>query len=717
MRTQRYKDTETQRRKEIFFKREINFLLRVSVSLCLCVFLLLAITSCREVNKATGKKVMILGIDGMDPRLLTEFMARGEMPNFQKLIAEGGFMPLGTSTPPQSPVAWSNFTTGANPGFHGIFDFIHRDPKKYTPYLSTSESKSADTKHAHRIGEHVFWTRGGQTLLLRKGKPFWEYLADRGIWERVFKIPSNFPPWVGRGWSGSGMGTPDILGTYGTFTFFTDYPPSHPEEIGGGTIVPVDTSHGAVRAKIPGPENIFKLDPQRPPTVTTDDAGHQQTEYHFTHSDVPITIYIDEKNPSIKIEYQDQEILLSQGEWSDWHPITFEMWWPFAPDAKGIVRFYLKQVRPYFKLYASPINMDPTDPPLPLTSPAEYGKSISHDLGYYYTQGMPENTKARQADLDVFDDGELLHQMMIVHAEDMKLLDWHLDRFHDGMLFYYIGTLDLGTHMFWRLHDPTSASYDKVWADKLGDPLEKLYIEMDGVLGHVLGRIQDPATGKIPDNTTLIVMSDHGFGPWNKSFQVNRWLLDNGYLVLKAGEKPEDVEYFVDRKTGQWAVDWSRTRAYGLGLNGLYVNLQDREEFGAVSPDQKQALVDELAAKLEEYVDPETGDHPLMDVARAYVVYHGPHTDTAPDIVMGFKRGYRGGDESALGKIPGTVITPNKSSWSGDHCVAAREVPGVIITNRKLVKPDPALIDLGPTVLKIFGLPIPADMDGKPVFE
>jgi predicted AlkP superfamily phosphohydrolase/phosphomutase len=131
--------------------------------------------------------------------------------------------------------------------------------------------------------------------------------------------------------------------------------------------------------------------------------------------------------------------------------------------------------------------------------------------------------------------------------------------------------------------------------------------------------------------------------------------------------------------------------------------------------DQK-ALVDELAAKLEEFVDRETGERPCREVARSYATYRGPALERAPDIVLGFKRGYRGGDESALGKIPKEVLTVNKSSWSGDHCIAVSEVPGVVISNRKIVKPDPALIDLGPTILKLFGMGAPADMDGKPLF-
>jgi len=621
-------------------------------------------------------------------------------------------------------VAWSNFITGKNPGKHGIYDFIHRKPDMYIPYLSTSEAKDADPEDSFVIGTRVVWLKSGEVNLLRKGKPFWENLAESEIYNRVFKIPSNFPPWEGQGWSGSGMGTPDLSGTYGEFTYFTDYPPEHPDAIGGGTIEPVYSTYGVVRTKLRGPKNTFKLDSRKPYTEYKGKGGKRKRIYRHVGSEVGLTIYIDKDSKSAKIEFQDQELLLKEGEWSEFVPIVFELW-PNVVEVKGIVRFYLKEVDPYFKLYASPINMDPSDSPLPITSPPEYSQQIAEDIGYYYTQGMPEDTKARQADLDILNDGELFHQMLLIHAEDMKIYQWHLDRWKDGMLFYYFSSLDLGTHMFWRLHDPSHPAHDAEWADKLGDPIEKLYAMMDGVLGMTLEQLADPSTGKLPEDLTLIVMSDHGFASWEKSFQVNSWLLENGYLVLHPDVDQEDVEFF--RAGPGYAVDWSRTRAYGIGINGVYINQTGREEYGAVQPSQKKELIDEIVAELLKFEDldtckpaaeggPSTCVRPLIGVAKAYEAYHGGAMDVAPDIVLGFKRGYRGGDDSALGKIPREILSINESSWSGDHCIATSEVPGIVATNRKIKKEDPALIDIGPTVLKIFGLEVPGDMDGRPIF-
>jgi predicted AlkP superfamily phosphohydrolase/phosphomutase len=663
--------------------------------------------SCGEKHKTTGKKVLILGIDGMDPRLLDGFMAKGLMPNFQKLMSSGDYKPLISSIPPQSPVAWSNFITGSNPGKHGIYDFIHRNPESYFPYLSTSKAEDPDPDDSIAIGRRVIWWAGGSAELLRRGKPFWEYLAEDGIYTRVFKIPSNFPPYEGKGWSGSGMGTPDMLGTYGTFTFFTDNPADHPESIGGGTVTPVYPVGNIIRTRFEGPKNIFELDERRPYR----DANKEIRNY--AQSEVPITIYIDPEQPQIKIEFQDQEVMLSQGEWSEWVPIKFEMWKPFV-SADGIVRFYLKEVPNMkegtgdFKLYASPINMDPKNPSIPVTNPPEYAQQIAEDIGYFYTQGMPEDTKARQADLDILNDGELFHQMMLVHEEDLEIFRWHLDRWKDGLLYYYFSSLDLGTHMFWRLHDPGHPAHDPEWAKKLGDPLETLYKDMDKVLGWTLERMDKDAF--------LIVMSDHGFAPWEKSFQVNTWLLENGYIKLKPDVDQEEVEYFRDKATFDYAVDWSRTTAYGFGINGVYINLMGRERYGAVSPVEKKELVDEIVLKLSEYVDQETGEKPILDAEKSREVFKGDELEVAPDIILGFKRPFRGGDESALGKFPLDIITINESSWSGDHCIATREVPGVILTNRKISKKDPALIDVGPTILSIFGIQVPEQMDGEPIF-
>jgi len=685
------------------------FRLSALAAVSLLCFVTALFISCGEEYKDTDKKVLILGMDGMDPQLVEKFMKEGGLPHFNHLMTMGDFKPLTSSIPPQSPVAWSNFITGSNPGKHGIYDFIHRNPKNYSPYLSTSETEEPNEEDSFVVGSRVIWTASGKTNLLRRGKPFWTYLAEAGIKTRIFKIPSNYPPYEGMGWSTSGMGTPDMLGTYGTFTFFTEKSPERElgaESIGGGTIVdiyPRGTDSNVYETRFEGPTNTMKLKEDRPYV-----GSGESKRRNYAESEVPVTFYVDPDHPEVKIEYQDVEILLSEGEWSEWYPITFDMW-PGLVESKGIVRFYVKEVRPYLKIYASPINMDPTDPPLPISNPPEYAQRIAEDVGHYYTQGMPEDTKARQADLDILNDGELFEQNMLIYQEDLEMLDWHLDRFDSGLLYYYFSSLDLGQHMFWRLHDPKHPAYDEEWAKKLGDPVEALYKKMD----HVLGLVMEHEN--VDEDTVLIVMSDHGFAPWRRSFQTNTWLLEQGYIKLKPNVDQDKINLFRGGN-GKFAVDWSRTRAYALGINGVYVNLEGREEYGVVPEYKKQALVDELAEKLQAWKDPETGKHPIAEAYKSYKVYRGEETTNAPDLVLGYHRGYRGGDKSALGKFPEDIITLNTSPWSGDHCMAASEVPGTIMVNREIKKDGPALIDIGPTMLRFFGEEVPPAMDGKPLF-
>ena len=175
------------------------------------------------------KKVLVLGIDGMDVHLTKFYMSQGLLPNLRKVVEKGSMMAVATSNPPQSPVAWSNITMGASTIVHGIYDFIHRDPETMVPYLSTSRvTPPARILH---IGSYNIPLSQGRTELLRQGKPFWEYLAERDIPTTIFKMPANFPCTRGKVDMVSGMGTPDLRGGYGSFTVFTTAPESFKKDI------------------------------------------------------------------------------------------------------------------------------------------------------------------------------------------------------------------------------------------------------------------------------------------------------------------------------------------------------------------------------------------------------------------------------------------------------------------------------------------------------
>lgn len=627
-------------------------------------------------RKATKAKILVLGFDGIDPRLLEAWMREGKLPAFQRLIGLGDFRRLRTSIPPQSPVAWSNFITGMDPGGHGIFDFMHRNPETYIPIFSASAAE--ETKTTLKIGDIVLPLRGGEVKNLIKGKAFWQILDEYDIPATIFKIPSNYPPVPTKSRTLSGMGTPDIKGYYGLFNYYTTQPTEVNEDIGGGRIHQVYVIGNRVEAKLPGPTNTFRK--ERPEAM------------------LDFRVFLDPANPVAKVSYQDQEFILKEKEWSGWKRVRFNLM-P-TQSVNGICLFYLKEVRPNFKLYVSAINIDPANPALPISTPSNYARELEKKFGPFFTKGLPADTSA--LDHDVLDEAEFLEQDDFVLRESEKMFDYEFSRFDSGLLFYYVSSTDQRQHMFWRLLDESHPAYDPRLASDYGKTIENIYVEADKLLDRALQRIDK--------DTLLLVMSDHGFNPFRRSFNLNTWLLENGWHKLRNPWKQEEGSLFEN-------TDWSRTKAYGIGLNGLYVNQRGREREGIVNPGaDSDNLIRELAQKLEQVVDPKTGERAILRAFVAKDVYRGPQIEHAPDIVLGFNYGYRISWGSPLGKFPKDVLEDNTEKWSGDHMAAPEIIPGILATNRKIRAESPALYDLTATILDIFGIAKPKDMIGETIF-
>lgn len=641
-----------------------------------------------RVSHALGKKVIVIGIDGMDPRLCRSLMLAGRMPNFTKIAAAGGFSELGTSIPPQSPVAWANFINGAGPGSHGIFDFIHRRPhEQCAPFFSAAETLPGSGglewgEHRLQLDFWPFEHTPPRTVLRRQGIPFWDYLDKAKISSTFYDLPSNYPPspsQYGHHRCISGMGTPDMLGTYGTYQYFSQDAPPRGLDEGGGKRSRLVFKGDTAKAKLIGPEDSLLKSPK---PITIDFLVHR-----------------DRAANAALIEIQGQRILLQTGEWSRWTQLDFTLSTPSlvpSQQASGICRFLLQEVAPTFRLYVSPINVDPSSPAVQLSEPPEFITAVSRELGLFHTTGFQEDHKARTN--GVFNDDEFRRQATHVLEERLALFEYAVQNYDDGLLFFYFSSSDLQSHMFWwnAAENPTHPSRSTPEAESRYAWVQELYERLDAVIGDLYDRYGG--------NATVIVMSDHGFANFGRQFNVNSWLRDHGLLNPR-----ECTNILTD-------ADWSRTRAYGLGINGLYLNLKGRERDGSVEPGEEQEkLTRQLIARLQAVRD-FNGETVIRKVYRADEVYSGDATALAPDLIIGYARGYRASWETCLGGLTEDVLLDNTQAWSADHCADALEVPGILCCNRKLRSDSPSLIDLAPTILTEFGLPVPVSMHGEAVF-
>jgi predicted AlkP superfamily phosphohydrolase/phosphomutase len=364
--------------------------------------------------------------------------------------------------------------------------------------------------------------------------------------------------------------------------------------------------------------------------------------------------------------------------------------------AHGICRFYLKEISPEVEVYVTPVNIDPAKPDLPISHPVTYSVYLSKLFGPYATLGLAEDTWALNE--QVLDDDAFLAQCYANHDDRERMLFDALEKTKQGLCACVFDTTDRVQHMFWRYLEEDHPAARSVPKDQRPRVIEHLYSRMDALIGRVMNQIDE--------HTLLLVVSDHGFKSFARCVNVNAWLHQNGYLALKNGGT-ESGDWFED-------VDWSRTRAYTMGLNGLYLNLKGREREGIVASDEAPALRNELRTKLDGLTDAATGRTAITGVFDCDATYAGPYADNAPDLILGYGEGYRASWDSVLGKVTSQIFEDNIKAWSGDHCVDPRLVPGVLFSNHKIVDEKPAIVDVAPTILKLFGLAIPSYIDGKP---
>jgi predicted AlkP superfamily phosphohydrolase/phosphomutase len=619
-------------------------------------------------------RVVVLGLDGLDPGLATKFMDEGLLPNLKRLRDEGSFRRLGTTWPPLSPVAWSSFSTGANPGKHNVFDFLTRNPADYRPTISSVRLR--EPRRKFKLGPYVIPLSKAEITLTRKSKPWWCVLSDAGIFSAILRVPVTFPPDKFRGVQLSAMCVPDLRGSQGIFSHYVETGQEGATMDGdvGGDQILVKRNGRAVESYLRGPANTLRVD---------------RAELRL-----PFRV-ISDGNGAAKMQLDGQEIRLPLNKSSEWVRFAFHP----APVIKvhGICQFLLKSFEPPFDLYCTPLHIDPAKPVMPISHPASYATYLAAKHGTYATLGLAEDTWSLSEKVVTEDD--FLAQTWEIHAEREAMFFDTLRCVRQGAVACVFDTPDRVQHMFFRFFDEKHPALQPEERASHAKAFRDMYTRMDDLVGRTLEAIGD--------ETALLIMSDHGFKPFRRGVDLNAWLVANGYMVLKDGAKTASHPYLVD-------IDWGKTRAYAIGLAGIYINKKGREGQGIVAPGEgTRNLLRELRKKLTGLRDEERGEVGIREAVISTSVYRGPYIDQGPDLIVGYNIGYRVSWDAAVGKAGAAVFEDNKKAWSGDHCLHPALVPGVLFSNMKLAEEPPNIIDVGPTVLDLLGVDKPGYMDGK----
>lgn len=726
--------------------------------------LLLLLTAALHGTPPSPRKVVVLGFDGADPKLVRKYMAEGAMPHFQRLAERGCFLDLEVTNPPQTPVSWGTFLTGWNPGRNQVFDFLVRDLRTYKPRFALMEEGS----RSFLLGRRTRWAAAGAGALLGlflgfllglwpglrrrrrllslllaaafgtaafaftaaflpsrvptpinhlKGKPFWERAAEKGRRCLVFRVPDTFPanPYP-EGRLLSGLGVPDIRGRVGTPYIFTTDPSltAGDNEFSVDIVAVPSDAPRPVTVKIQGPFNkIFH-------EYVLDDAGgcstdpevrsrlRREAEERLEKKGVPATIDVplalswDGAARTCTYEVQGSRGTLKEGEWSPWITLDFA----FNPliHVHGLCRFYLLSASPELKLYLSPIHVHPEDHGIPISYPRNYAERLMKRFGAYKTMGWAIDTWTISSGLA--DERHFLSDVEWTESDFERMM---VALLRDGDWDLYVQVFeytDRVAHILWRFMDEGHPLYDPALAPRYREAMKAAYARMDRIVGE--------AMDGLPPDAALVVLSDHGFASFRKAVNLNRWLIDEGYLVLQSDTGVMTLEdLFDDNRLLFKNVDWSRTRAYALGLGNIYINVKGREPQGIVAPGAEyDALVREIQKKLPEIVDPETGEHPVHAVYHRDQLYRDYDPDLVPDLRVTNTPNYRVSWQTSLGGAPERLIETNQKAWSGDHCsLDPCFVPGMILSNRPL-GPNPRMIDVAPTILDLLGLPPEKDLEG-----
>jgi predicted AlkP superfamily phosphohydrolase/phosphomutase len=611
------------------------------------------------------KKVIVIGLDGLEPGIVEAMLGRGELRNLARIREMGSYSRLRTTYPAQTPVAWSSFVTGTNPGGHGIFDFVSRDPQTYQPDAALSRFERPKNMLAQP-----------RVVNQRKGVPLWQPLTQAGIPSVVLRCPCTFPPETLQGKMLAGVGVPDLRGSQSKGTFYTQDRSATAQE--SEQLVLLD-SGADLTTRLIGPRNTR----QSPPTDT--------------HCEIRVQIDKPGRKLLIQTGGTPARLEVAEKSWSEW--VRFKFKFSMLQSVTGIARFCVRQLEPHLEFYVSAVNFDPAAPLFPVSSPGDYAKELSEKLGLFSTLGMAEEHNGLNNGR--LDEAAYLQHCELVLGERERVMRFELDRFTEGFFFTLFDTPDRVQHMMWRFRDPKHPGYEADLAPELRTRIEEHYQRCDQLLSPVLE--------KVDENTLLLVLSDHGFGSFRRAFDTNTWLWQNGLLALKDSHKPGE-----DLGEGFLSVDWSKTYAYAVGLGGIYLNFKGREGQGILEENGEAERVRRaIQSGLAEFPDPVVQRPAVRSVSRKEELYTGPFAGSAPDLLVNFYPGFRVSWQSAVGGFSNELLTDNLRRWSGDHIVDPDAVPGILFMNRAPLHNHANILDLAPTILNYLGVPLPGTMEGR----
>jgi predicted AlkP superfamily phosphohydrolase/phosphomutase len=617
-----------------------------------------------SLQRARVRRTIVLGLDGLEPEICEAMMARGELPHLARLKATGTYRRLETSMPALSPVAWSTFATGSDPSRHGIYDFIARDPRTYAPKLSSSEVYGRS--RFVRLGPISLPLSRARVRALRRSRTFWSVLSDHGVFNSVLRVPITFPVEKIDGVMVAGMCVPDLRGSQGSFTYITSDPANAPP---GGVTVAIAREGG--RVAIPGPASPLKAE------ALTASVSILRTKKR-------------DGGERFELTAGKTRVALTEGVYTPWVRLTFRA--ARGITLSGIVRFLPVSLNGSIALYATPIQIDPERPAMPVSHPPVFSIYLAKLLGPFGTLGLLEDTSALNE--GAIDEQGFLDQAYLYHDERRAMWTHTLERLRSGLAVCVFDVSDRLQHMFFRYLDPDHPANAGKDVTRHAGAVHAMYRRMDELVGETMRYVDD--------RTALFVISDHGFKPFRRGVNLNAWLKREGLLVTRDDEAPG--EYLS-------AVDWSRTRAYALGLGGIYINRKGRERDGIVEAADVEALKRRICAGL---VALEDGGarciRRVVDVAREW---NGPYRLDGPDLLPGYEVGYRVSWDCAKGAVCPDLFEDNTKRWSGDHCMDSDVVPGVMFTNVPISASTARLVDLGPTVLELFGVDAPSFMTGR----